>query len=262
MVDAMGYSKETFEKDAKELLSAFEASNRDDFESSFALCDWRPKHDDWNSLYLLHPPVSLLSTGLLLQESSEVLDYQQDLDGDLEEEGILEDDHCFVHETNTSKNTEAGQLSETLATQWTFSIVYSTTYRSPVLYFSVQESTGDPVRRKTLLKLLRQEHKRSAFEASNDFPTDDWEFVSQEEHPVTGMVSFFLHPCQSSDRLKLLTTPAADTGSDGIQVDDTTSGGGLSSKTNILWTWMSMILPAVGHSIPSAYFQHIQNYKA
>ncbi len=258
----MDYSKEDFEKDAKELLSAFEASKRDDFEPSFALCSWRPKHDDWNSLYLWHPPVALLSTGLALRENNEVFDCQQDLDSALEDEGILEDDHCFVDETNTAKNTEEGQLQECMTTQWTFSIVYSTTYRSPVLYFSVQESRGNPVRRKTLLKLLHQEHNRSAFGASNDFPTDEWEFVSQEEHPVTGMVSFFLHPCQSSHRLKLLATAAADTGSDGIQADDTTSCGDVSSKANILWTWMSMILPAVGHSIPSAYFQHIQNCNA
>lgn len=248
MGDTTGYSKENFEKDVDELLLAFE---RYESEPSFALCDWRPKHDDWGSLYLLHPPVTLLSTGTISQENNQVFGEQQDLESDLEEEGILEDDHCYHDETNNAKNIDAEQLEAILATQWTFSIVYSTTYRSPVLYFSVQESSGNPVRRQTLLKLLRQEHKRSAFEESNDFPTDEWEFVSQEEQPITGIVSFFLHPCQSSHRLKLLTTPA-DSKSGDKDADNSTS-------MNVLWTWMSMILPAVGHSIPSAYFRHIQN---
>jgi hypothetical protein len=179
-------------------------------------------------------------------------------DGNLEDEEILADDQCY---TDTTTTDDVGEQKQQFATQWTFSVVYSTTYQSPVLYFYVQEMNGNPVGRHLLLKLLRKEHERSAFQSSNDFPIDAWEFVSQEEHPVTGLSSFFLHPCQSAERLRLLTTVAGETreAHNGLEKNSDADG---STKTNVLWAWMSMILPAVGHSIPSSYFRSVQKFIA
>jgi len=149
------------------------------------------------------------------------------------------------------------------ATQWKFSIIYSSTYQVPVLYFNVQDTNGNPVGRQHLLEILRQEHRRSAFTASNDFTNDTWEFVSQEENPVTGLCSFFLHPCQSTQRLQQFLTSVATTI---YQNEDCTKLEQKSINTEdfpftkecILWSWMSMILPAIGQSIPPFYFRHIQ----
>jgi hypothetical protein len=116
---------------------------------------------------------------------------------------------------------------------------------------------GNPVGRQRLLRILRQEHQRSSFEFGNDYPSDTSEFVSQEEHPITGLPSFFLHPCQSAQRLHLLTIATKDRIkiSKGLKeeskLDDFT-------KNSVLWIWMSMILPAVGYSIPSSYFRLIE----
>ena len=252
MGDTTGVSREDFDRSAKALLSAFAASKSEEFEPSFALFDWRLNRDGWNLLYLSHPPVTL--------SSGDVPSRKESSDGvPLEDEGIWEDDQCYTDETSIQGNIAELPQQQTFVTQWTFSIVYSTTYQSPVLYFCVQESNGNPVGRQLLLKILEQEHRRSAFEESNDFPADAWDFVSQEEHPVTGLSSFFLHPCQSSHRLQLLTATAVGedyTIDDGLE--QTTSCVDGFSKTNLLWIWMSMILPAVGHSVPSSYFRHIK----
>ena len=253
----MGFSKEDFDRDAKALLSAFAASEKESAEPSFALSHWMLKGGDNDGFhydsYLSHPPVTLscafVPSGATEEASVVSISRQESDDNLLEEEGIIQDDQCYMDDANT--NDDDDKLQQTFVTQWTFSIVYSSTYQAPVLYFHVQEeSNGNPVGRELLLKLLGHEHQRSDFQASNDFPTETWEFLSQEEHPITGSSSFFLHPCQSAQRLQLLQTTTTN---------DKTVGLEEQPKRNVLWSWMPMILPAVGHSVPSAYFTQVQN---
>lgn len=257
----MGFSKADFDRDAKALFSAFAASKGEEsVEPSFALSRWRLKGGDSDGFhydsYLSHPPVTVSSSFEPLgatKEASAVSNSGQEPDDALEEEGIIQDDQCYVHETNTTDDDDDDddKLQQTFVTQWNFSIVYSSTYQAPVLYFQVQEeSIGNPVGRELLLKLLGHEHQRSDFQASSDFPTETWEFVSQEEHPITGISSFFLHPCQSAQRLQILLTTTTN---------DKIVGMEEQPKRNVLWVWMSMILPAVGHSVPSPYYTQIQN---
>jgi len=171
----------------------------------------------------------------------------------MENETIVDDDQCFVAMLVEENKNEKDDQQKQLATQWTFSIIYSSTFRVPVLYFIVQDMNGIPVGRQQLLKILRQGHKRSSFGMSDDFPTNTWEFVSQEENPITGLISYFLHPCQSAQRLALLNAGTRDQ----KQVQNQIANS--STSNIILWTWMSMILPFVGHSIPAFYFLKIQN---
>ena len=258
----MNFSKNDFDRNAKALLSAFAFSKKErksDLSLStdcFNLIDWY-LCDDTNgssSSYLSHPPITVSSTSN--EKSRDHLLVTQETDDTLEDENIFIDDQCYVD--LPIMNSEGKQQSEFL-TIWTFSILYSTTYQTPVLYFYVQEMDGNPVGRQLLLKLLRQAHCRSMFEFSNDFPTDTWEFISQEEHPVTGISSFFVHPCQSARRLQLLTS-AKSVREDVDKKLQKPLSDNSSTKNDILWAWMSMIFPAVGHSIPSVYFRHIQKF--
>jgi hypothetical protein len=252
----MNFSRVDFDRNVTALLSAFTLSDNECEPfvplngEPFVLCDWILSHDTngYNSSYLSHPPVTVLSgtSSIADEEAHDIFLTREESEGNLEDEEIIVDDQCYV---DTITTNEKGEPQLQYATQWTFSIIYSTTYQAPVLYFHVQEMNGNPVGRQQILNILRQEHQRSAFEFSNDFPADAWEFVSQEEHPVTGLSSFFLHPCQSSQRLQLLTTVVGD------QREVCTR---LEQKSSVLWVWMSMILPAVGHSIPSSHFRHVQ----
>lgn len=252
----MNFSRDDFDRNVTALLSAFALSDNEREPGlplngePFVLCDWRLSHDTngYNSSYLSHPPVTVLSgmSSIADEDDHDIIFTTRESEVNLEDEEIITDDQCYVDTTTTN---EKGEPQLQYVTQWTFSIIYSTTYQAPVLYFYVQEMNGNPVGRQQVLNMLRQEHQRSAFEFSNDFPIEAWEFVSQEEHPVTGLSSFFLHPCQSAQRLQLLTAVVGD------QPELCTK---LEQKSSILWAWMSMILPAVGHSIPSSYFRHVQ----
>jgi ubiquitin-like-conjugating enzyme ATG10 len=69
---------------------------------------------------------------------------------------------------------------------------------------------------------------------------DDWDFVSVDEHPVSRVPSFFLHPCRTEERMMALSK-AHDT-----------------PPAVRLLSWLSMILPSVGYSVPSSMFWSIK----
>ena len=275
----MNTSRSDFNRNAKALVSALPTivSNNNGGETTryhklrqFDLCHWELHYDNNqnNLIYLSHPPVVFYTSFLLSIEdgkeeaSEDIFLATKDSDDDfLEDEAILDDDQCFVAILEENKNEKEDQKRQ-FDTEWTFSIIYSSTFRVPVLYFSVQEMNGSPVGRQQVLEILRQEHsKRSSFAISDDIPTDTWEFISQEEHPITGLVSYFLHPCQSAERLHLLTAGKIDQKEVCVRSEQSLNANELTSN-NIIWTWMSMILPVVGHSIPASYFLKIQKNMA
>ena len=110
--------------------------------------------------------------------------------------------------------------------EWIFSIVYSETWQVPVLYFTVSQEDRIPCSRDQVLEILKEQD-------------DSWEFVSYEEHPATGVPSLFLHPCQTKERMAQLL----DHGN---------------TPEQQLWSWMSLIFPTVGFSIPSKTFLRVQ----
>jgi len=209
----MEFSIEQFKKDANQLLEAF--NNAVPTENSFALSGWKLEGDG-HSVYLSHPSI------VTYHEKINSLDNKED------EVLLGEDNEIFLDPHQYSPNVQG---SEKEPIQWDFSIVYSETYRAPVLYFRVQNLEGSPCGRSKVLDLL-----------PSQAIIDSWDFVSQEEHPFLGIPYFFLHPCQASTRLSLVMM-----GSDGENICT-------------LWTWMSMVLPAVNHQIPSLYFKLIQNH--
>jgi Autophagocytosis associated protein, active-site domain len=124
----------------------------------------------------------------------------------------------------------AGRFSHT---EWRFSIAYSHIWNVPVMYFMVQLPDGTPCTRQDVLVMLL------GFARNQDSATDMWDFVSSEEHPVTGVPSFFLHPCRTSS---ILETSIANT----------------NCSTMWLLSWMSLIFPSVGLSISAKTFYSLQ----
>eukprot|EP00978_Attheya_sp_CCMP212_P037858 scaffold182159_cov31-Attheya_sp.AAC.1 len=85
---------------------------------------------------------------------------------------------------------------------------------------------------------------------NNDDVKDSWEFISQDEHPITGEPSFFLHPCQTSARLaKLQNNSSNPDANDSAVVPGT-----------LLLSWLSMILPAVRSRISSANYSRTHHH--
>lgn len=141
------------------------------------------------------------------------------------------DDEIYV-DPDTAVVVETAERSGALAMdwQWHLSVVYNETWQSPVLYFHVQDERGEPCPRSRIVKLLSNLHHQNQV-------SDSWDFVSQEEHPVTRVPSFFLHPCRSNERLGHLT---ATEGSHNAAIS--------------LLQWMSITLPAIGLALSSSDF--------
>ena len=125
---------------------------------------------------------------------------------------------------------------------WFISICYSHIWQVPVLYFTVQMPDGTPFGRDDVLTYLRS-YKNDLDEIHR---TSD--FISIDEHPVSGVPSYMIHPCGTTGRLDALllllllwrTTPSTN------------------SATVRLWSWMAMMLPMVGIVIRPSIFCQIQ----
>ncbi|PKI75516.1 hypothetical protein CRG98_004052 [Punica granatum] len=76
-------------------------------------------------------------------------------------------------------------------------IVYSSSYRVPVLYFRVYGSDGQPL---SLAEFERDLPVGSA----DEFLKSKWTFITQEEHPFLNRPWYKLHPCGTSEWLRLL----------------------------------------------------------
>jgi hypothetical protein len=264
------WTRRAFDQNAHALLEALHHDNdndnnnnnaviqaqEEDDDTAFVLCHWQLQSgndDDDSDLYLWHPPITT---------------YEYDDDDDscndddalwlLEDSSIPFDPQQYTTESsqmtkNTNTNNESQeQQRQRQPIQWAFSIVYSDTYRVPVLYFHVQQlmKNGAPCTRSHVVEWLLPSNIDDDDDDDDDRkgqPQDTWEFISQQEHPCTGVPSYFLHPCQTAQRMKMLNSSTTTTSD---------------NNTALLWTWMSMILPAVSQSIPGSYFLRIQTAMA
>lgn len=214
--------------------------------SSFQLTDWHLQEHTNHSLggdatFFLKHPATIASIS-----PSVVTANQEQSHGEYPD--FLDDDSNLFSDTEQVVSREEEELSKLSkgdchgsCFSWQFSIVYHPTYQVPVLYFHVEDaSTGEPASRDDVLRHLSPGDKSQE---------DSWEFVSQELHPCTNQPSYFLHPCRTAERMKVLLCD------DEEEEEEEESG---SHQRNLLWVWMSMILPAVGYAIPSKVYQSVR----
>ncbi|RZC02635.1 Ubiquitin-like-conjugating enzyme ATG10 isoform E [Glycine soja] len=81
--------------------------------------------------------------------------------------------------------------------QYDFHIVYSATYRVPVLYFRSYHGDGQLLPFDEIEKDLPGHSAKLRSESK-------WTFISHEEHPYLNRPWYKLHPCGTSDWMKLL----------------------------------------------------------
>jgi hypothetical protein len=113
----------------------------------------------------------------------------------------------------------AASLSGAAQAACTCSIVYHDTWLCPVLYLS----SMPPVPREVIMSTL----VKSANGAGE-------ESIGQEMHPVTGLPSYFLHPCMTNDVIKLLVGGGSSIGVGG-------SDGGLRGRASGLFAFISVV---------------------
>ncbi|KAF0701406.1 Aste57867_8108 [Aphanomyces stellatus] len=141
-----------------------------------------------------------------------------------DEEGFPGGDPCVV-------STAIGAHSVFF---YDFHVVFSPTYRAPVLFLRGTNLDG------TILNPTQVQKHMSKH-------IDGAQFVSQDEHPVLGMPFFFLHPCDTAACLSLLA--------------DTTTAS--PSPLHLLLAWMSLVQPCTEIRIPmTAYVAMIDGGRA
>lgn len=213
----MRFSREDFTRHANLLCQAFKVAIPPDEEGDpKSLTSWELIKDISNprNVYVAHPPIDCEITEAAAAEfNPDVFEYEDDT--------LMDPD-----------SISPPKLPQYI--EWRFSFLYSDTWMVPVLYFTVKHNDGMPFQRSQVLNMLNIDENNV---------TDIWDFLSYEEHPVTGEPSFFLHPCQTCERLSLL-----------FQQNNQ------QATPSSLLSWMTMILPTIGFRIPTRTFLRLQEW--
>ncbi|XP_054792703.1 ubiquitin-like-conjugating enzyme ATG10 isoform X3 [Prosopis cineraria] len=112
-----------------------------------------------------------------------------------------------------------------------FHIVYSASYRVPVLYFRAYHSDGQPL-------LLSEIEKGLPGHSVKLLSESKWTFITQEEHPYLNRPWCKLHPCGTSEWMKLLFSSDKSLTTNGLKIE------------HYLVSWFSVIGQVVGLKIP------------
>jgi len=214
--------------------------------------------------YLVHPPVTSWTKTILsdhqqlyrdntIYESSIITAHDRSNcwkssdDDDSDDYGTnefpLDDSIAHFAQDSMKDNSSSCNMRQI---EWSFSVVYSHVWAIPVLYFRVQYLNGMPLSRTQVLNILIIDGMENRSTHEDNIEDDDsWNFVSYEEHPITGVPSFFLHPCQTSKRLHHLMAAGADNDENSVAK---------TNPANVLLSWLSMILPSTGFRISPKVF--------
>ncbi|XP_039775059.1 ubiquitin-like-conjugating enzyme ATG10 isoform X2 [Panicum virgatum] len=110
-----------------------------------------------------------------------------------------------------------------------FHVVYSYSYKVPVLYFQGHRSDGQ------LLTLDEIKHNLPS-NSLKVLSESKWTFITREEHPHLSRPWFTLHPCATSDWMKLLLEESK------VAIEE--------QSLRYLSAWLSVVGQAVGLKIP------------
>lgn len=139
-----------------------------------------------------------------------------------EEHSCLENEEC----------TDPAMLAHP-ATQdvhyYDFHIVYSSSYGIPVLYFRGYNSVGQTL----MLDQIEKDLPPSSVEVLTE---SKWTFITQQEHPYLNRPWCTLHPCGTSDVMKLL-------------LSNTSSKDKVGAECYLI-SWLSVVSQVVGLRIP------------
>jgi hypothetical protein len=237
-------TRQVFRRGAERLVRVMEGFDADSLNThNHTLCNWSIESGWDGDIYLVHPTVVRRSSSRASQhgagEAAHLEAVPED-ENDFTEEEILWSDESVINDSDVVMN---GLLDEEIESsdsesEWNFSIVYSETWRVPVLYFHVQQRDGTPCTRNYVLEVLQGDSH-----SHQNKVADSWDFVSHEEHPVSRCPSFFLHPCRTRERLETLQANSNISSDEALR----------------LLSWMSMIFPSVGCSISSRTFQQLRD---
>ncbi|XP_042412704.1 ubiquitin-like-conjugating enzyme ATG10 isoform X2 [Zingiber officinale] len=145
------------------------------------------------------------------------------------EESISRDEEPFDEATLVSSNKNDMHIYD-------YHILYSFTFRVPVLYFRGYQSDGCP------LKLVDIEKDLPAYSLKL-LRESKWAFITQEDHPYLHRPWYTLHPCGTGDWMKFLLCSDAP--------------NKIPALHGYLSAWLSVIGQVVGLRIPIGLFKSV-----
>lgn len=229
-----------------------------------------------NDKYLIHPPILQKYTASINNREcrkgniSEVLpveDFTYDdlIENDEEIDESYHDEMAQIPLESDDHTMNRGKIENDppIVMEWFFSVAYHDTWGVPVLYFRVLHMTGEQCSRMDVLNALS-----CSDDDDETYYENGWDFISQEEHPITGEPSYFLHPCQTSARLGFLfslPTLSKNNIDDDFSESNARNSSGINhviegdnnilsndvddrkhnNNKSLLLSWIKMILPAV-----------------
>ncbi|XP_006664049.1 ubiquitin-like-conjugating enzyme ATG10 [Oryza brachyantha] len=164
------------------------------------------------------------------------MDAQSEEEGYLALEGVyrnhggrqeqIEDGNDFNDADNVTDDTWVQSSSDNVHV-YDYHVVYSFSYKVPVLYFQGHHAGGQLLTLDEIKEDLPSHSLKILGESK-------WTFITREEHPHSSRPWFTLHPCGTSDCMKLLL--------EGIAEKD--------QQLQYLPAWLSVVGQAVGLNIP------------
>ncbi|XP_029381174.1 ubiquitin-like-conjugating enzyme ATG10 isoform X2 [Echeneis naucrates] len=114
--------------------------------------------------------------------------------------------------------------------QYEYHILFSCSYRAPVLYFRVCTLEGRSLSLEEVWGSIHPNFRLC-------LQTSPFTMVTQQEHPLLGQAFFMLHPCRTEDFMRPLLQAAQDQ----------------NRPVNYVLTWLSMVGPVVGLDVSLKY---------
>ncbi|KQK23231.1 ubiquitin-like-conjugating enzyme ATG10 isoform X1 [Brachypodium distachyon] len=137
-----------------------------------------------------------------------------------EDNNNLSDEGTVEHDTWVQSSSDSVHVYD-------FHIAYSFSYKVPLLYFQGHQAGGQ-------LLTIDEIKKDLPAHSLNVLSESKWTFITREEHPHLSRPWFTLHPCGTSDWMKLLLGKS----------------GEKDLCLQYLSTWLSVVGQAVGLKIP------------
>uniref|UniRef100_UPI003AABD814 ubiquitin-like-conjugating enzyme ATG10 n=1 Tax=Centroberyx gerrardi TaxID=166262 RepID=UPI003AABD814 len=114
--------------------------------------------------------------------------------------------------------------------QYEYHILYSCSYRTPVLYFRAFTLEGRSLSLDEVWSAVHPNYRLRLQQSP-------WNTITQQEHPLLGQSFFVLHPCRTEEFMK----PVMQAAQQELR------------PVNYVVTWLSVVGPLVGLEIPLSY---------
>ncbi|CAI5787320.1 Hypothetical predicted protein [Podarcis lilfordi] len=150
---------------------------------------------------------------------------------DIEDMASERDEITFAHigecldDSQVARNSAASEVI-----RYEYHVLYSCSYQAPVLYFRACFLDGRPLTLDEIWKGVHECYREQLWQGP-------WDTITQQEHPLLGQPFFVLHPCRTNEFMSAVLS----------------SSYKQSRNTNYIISWLSIVGPMVGLSLPLSY---------